>query len=42
MISDINDLDYFGVIEDLQSVLNNKSDLLSNKTIKKDSQIEKN
>lgn len=41
MISDIDDLDYFGVIEDLRSSLNKKIDLLSNKTIKKDSQIEK-
>ncbi len=41
MISDIDDLDYFGVIEDLRNSLNKKIDLLSNKTIKKDSQIEK-
>ena len=35
MISDIDDLDFFGVIEDLRNVLNKRIDLLSNKTIKK-------
>lgn len=37
MISDIDDLTFFGVIEDLIVNLNKKIDLLSNKTIKKDS-----
>ena len=41
MISDIDDLDFFGVIEDLRNVLNKRIDLLSNKTIKKDSPIYK-
>lgn len=41
MISDIDDLDFFGVIEDLRNKLNKKIDLLSNKTIKKDSSIYK-
>lgn len=40
MISDIEGIDYFGVIEDLRNNLNKKVDLLSNKTIKKDSEIE--
>lgn len=39
MISDIDDLDYFGVIEDLRTALNKKIDLLSNKTVKTDSPI---
>ena len=39
MISDIDDLDYFGVIEDLRSILNKRIDLLSNKTVKADSPI---
>lgn len=39
MISDIDDIEYFGVIEDLRTILNKKIDLLSNKTIKKDSPI---
>ncbi len=41
MISEIDGLDYFGVIEDLRNSLNKKVDLLSNKTIKKDSPIYK-
>lgn len=41
MISEIDGLDYFGVIEDLRNSLNKKIDLLSNKTIHKDSEIEK-
>lgn len=40
MISDIDGIDYFGVIEDLRNNLNKKIDLLSNKTIKKNSEIE--
>lgn len=39
MVSEINDLEYFGVAEDFRSLLNKKVDLLSNKTIKKDSPI---
>lgn len=39
MISDIDNLDYFGVIEDLRTTLNKKIDLLSNKTVKADSLI---
>ncbi|CDR30612.1 Predicted nucleotidyltransferases [Acholeplasma oculi] len=39
MISDIDDLDYFGVIEELRTILNKKIDLLSNKTVKSDSPI---
>ncbi|WP_264229371.1 nucleotidyltransferase domain-containing protein [Acholeplasma laidlawii] len=39
MISDIDDLDYFGVIEDLRSIVNKRIDLLSNKTVKADSPI---
>lgn len=39
MISDIDDLDYFGVIEDLRISINKKIDLLSNKTIKVDSPL---
>ena len=35
MISDIEGIDYFGVIEDLRNALNKKVDLLSNKTVKK-------
>lgn len=40
MVSDIADIEYFGVIEDLRRALNKKVDLLSNKTIKKNSPIE--
>lgn len=39
MISDIDNLDYFGVIEDLRMTLNKSIDLLSNKTVKADSPI---
>lgn len=40
MISDIDGIDYFGVIEDFRQMLNKKIDLLSNKTIKLGSKIE--
>lgn len=40
MVSDIEDIEYFGVIEELRTALNKKVDLLSNKTIKKNSPIE--
>ncbi len=40
MVSDIVDIEYFGVIEHLRGALNKKVDLLSNKTIKKNSPIE--
>lgn len=40
MVSDIADIEYFGVIEDLRGSLNKKVDLLSNKTVKKNSPIE--
>lgn len=40
MISDIDGIDYFGVIEDFRGALNKKVDLLSNKTIKSKSKIE--
>jgi len=40
MISEIDGLDYFGIIEDLRNSLNKKIDLLSNKTIKKGSSLE--
>lgn len=39
MISEIDDLSYFGLIEDLRTKLNKKIDLLSNKTIIENSQI---
>ncbi len=41
MISSIDDIEYFGVIEDFREALNKKIDLLSNKTIKPFSEIEK-
>ncbi|MDY0100622.1 MAG: nucleotidyltransferase domain-containing protein [Bacilli bacterium] len=41
MISDIEDIEYFGVIEELRTAVNKKVDLLSNKTIKKNSPIAK-
>ena len=41
MISNIDGLDYFGLIEKLRSSLNKTADLLSNKTVNKDSNIEK-
>ena len=41
MVSEIEDIEYFGVIEELRTSLNKKVDLLSNKTIKKNSPIEK-
>lgn len=41
MVSEIEDIEYFGVIEELRTALNKKIDLLSNKTIKKNSPIEK-
>ncbi len=40
MISNIEGLDYFGLVEDLRNSLNKKIDLLSNKTVKKNSPIE--
>lgn len=40
MISDIDGIDYFGLIEELRTILNKNVDLLSNKTIKKNTLIE--
>lgn len=41
MVSDIDGIDFFGVVEDLRNNLNNKVDLLSNKTVKENSEISK-
>lgn len=41
MVSDIDDLTYFGLLEDLRNSVNKRVDVLINKTIKKDSPIEK-
>lgn len=41
MVSKIEDIEYFAVIEDLRNALNKKVDLLSNKTIKMNSPIAK-
>lgn len=41
MVSDIDDLTYLGLLEDLRNSVNKRVDVLSNKTIKKDSPIEK-
>lgn len=40
MLSEIENLDYFAIVEDLRNNLNKKVDLLSNKTVKKGSAIE--
>ena len=39
IVSEIDNLEYFEVIDDLRSLLNKKIDLLSNKTVKKESPI---
>jgi len=39
MISDIDDLDYFGIIADLRATFNKSIDLLSNKTVKSDTKF---